>query len=118
MAIAPRGLLHLWVQQAAPGALAQAFALHIAARRPERQDAQRHGQFRLSGRRGTRRPRHNEGRRDAERRRLPDRTTSLRATSTYFPSPIDQAMVEQAFQGRMTALSQAFAYWLTRRWRR
>jgi hypothetical protein len=29
-----------------------------------------------------------------------------------------QVLVEQAFQGRMTALSQAFAYWLARRRRR
>jgi hypothetical protein len=99
MAIAPRALLHLWAQQAPPDALAQAFALHIAPRRPERQDAHHHGQFR----------------RNAERRRRRDRTTEPRVTSTYFPSPVDQAMVEQAFQGRMTALSQAFAYWLTRR---
>ncbi len=30
MAIAPRGFLHLWVQQALPGALAQAFASYMA----------------------------------------------------------------------------------------
>jgi hypothetical protein len=30
MAIGPRGFLHLWVQQALPGALAQAFASHMA----------------------------------------------------------------------------------------
>jgi hypothetical protein len=30
MAIAPRGFLHLWVQQALTGALAQAFAAHMA----------------------------------------------------------------------------------------
>ena len=48
----------------------------------------------------------------------PARTTRLRATSTYIPSPVDQAMVEQAFQGRVPALSQAFAYWLARRRRR
>ena len=30
MAIAPRGFLHLWVQQALPGALAQAFVSHMA----------------------------------------------------------------------------------------
>jgi hypothetical protein len=48
----------------------------------------------------------------------PNRTTRLRATSTYIPSPIDQALVEQALHGRVTALSQAFADWLARRWRR
>jgi hypothetical protein len=87
MAIAPRGSLHLWVQQALPGALAQAFASHMAPGDP-------------SGGAG------------------PTRTTSLRATSAYFPSLVDQTMVEQALQGWVTSLSQAFAYWLARRWRR
>jgi hypothetical protein len=45
------------------------------------------------------------------------RTTRLRATSTYIANPTDQALVEQALQGRVTALSQSFAYWLKRRWR-
>jgi hypothetical protein len=34
MATAPRGFLHLWVQQALPGALAQAFASHMAPGHP------------------------------------------------------------------------------------
>ena len=40
---------------------------------------------------------------------------SLLATSTYFPSPTDQALPEQALQGRVQALSQAFAYRLRRK---
>ncbi len=39
----------------------------------------------------------------------------LRATSTYIPSPVDQALVEQAMQARVSELSQAFAYWLKRK---
>jgi hypothetical protein len=31
------------------------------------------------------------------------------ATSTYIPRPVDQTLVERAFRGRVTALSQAFA---------
>jgi len=46
----------------------------------------------------------------------PARTTRLRATSTYTANPVDQALVEQAMQGRVQALSQAFAYWLKRKW--
>jgi len=45
------------------------------------------------------------------------RQTRLRATSTYIPSPVDQALWEQAMQGRVQALSQSFAYWLKRKWR-
>jgi hypothetical protein len=41
--------------------------------------------------------------------------TRVRATSTYIPSPVDQALVEQALHGRINALSQAFAYWLARK---
>ena len=48
---------------------------------------------------------------------LGGRHTSFRATSFYIPSPVDQALVEQALYGRVTALSQAFAYQLARRWR-
>jgi hypothetical protein len=87
MAIAPRGFLHLWVQQALPGALAQAFASQMAPGDP-------------SGDAG------------------PTRTTILRATSTYFLSPVDQAMVEQALQGRVTSPLATSLYWLARRWRR
>ena len=46
---------------------------------------------------------------------LNGRQTSLRATSTYFPSPTDQALPEQALHGRVSELSQSFAYRLKRR---
>ncbi len=35
----------------------------------------------------------------------------LRAISSYIPMAVDQALVEQALQGRVVALSQAFAGW-------
>ena len=38
----------------------------------------------------------------------------LRAISTYFPMAVDQALVERALQGRVTALAQAFAGWAPR----
>ena len=38
----------------------------------------------------------------------------LRAISTYFPMAVDQALVEQALQGRVTALAQVFAGWAPR----
>jgi len=44
------------------------------------------------------------------------RQTSVRAVSTYIASPVDQTLVEQAMQGRVQALSVAFAYRLKRKW--
>ena len=38
----------------------------------------------------------------------------LRAISTYFPMAVDQTLVERALQGRVTALAQAFAGWVPR----
>jgi hypothetical protein len=38
----------------------------------------------------------------------------LRAISSYYPTPVDQALVERALQGRVTALAQAFAGWAPR----
>ena len=41
----------------------------------------------------------------------------MRAVSTYCSSPTDQALPEQALQGRVQALSVAFAYRLKRKLR-
>ncbi len=38
----------------------------------------------------------------------------LRAISSYFPMAVDQALVERALQGRVVALAQAFAGWTPR----
>jgi hypothetical protein len=46
----------------------------------------------------------------------PPRQTSVRGVSTYIANPTDQALVEQAMQGRVQALSVAFAYRLKRKW--
>jgi hypothetical protein len=40
--------------------------------------------------------------------------TPLRAISSYYPTPVDQALVERALQGRVVALAQAFAGWAPR----
>jgi hypothetical protein len=39
----------------------------------------------------------------------------VRAVSTYFSSPTDQALPEQALQGRVQSLAVAFAYRLKSR---
>ena len=38
----------------------------------------------------------------------------LRAIASYYPSAVDQAMVEQAYHWRVVALAQAFAGWAPR----
>jgi hypothetical protein len=38
----------------------------------------------------------------------------LRAIASYFPSAADQALVEEAYHGRVVALAQAFAGWAPR----
>ena len=38
----------------------------------------------------------------------------LRASASYFPSPADNAMIEQSIRDRVNQLSQAFAYWVAR----
>ncbi|HKN28203.1 MAG TPA: hypothetical protein VJY34_10085 [Roseiarcus sp.] len=101
-----------WAQQALPGYLAQVLASRMAPGDP--------GAATLSVRidsiyLG------NGGPADPDRMRgvatLNGRQTRLRATSTYFPSPTDQALPEQALQGRVQALAQAFAYRLRRKMR-
>jgi hypothetical protein len=43
------------------------------------------------------------------------RQASVRATAVYIPSPVDQALVAQANQGRVQALATSFAYQLKRK---
>jgi len=45
------------------------------------------------------------------------RTIRVRAVSTYIANPTDQALPEQALQGRVRALAVAFAYRLRRKLR-
>jgi hypothetical protein len=40
--------------------------------------------------------------------------TPLRAIASYFPTAVDQAMVEDAYHWRVVALAQAFAGWAPR----
>jgi hypothetical protein len=35
----------------------------------------------------------------------------LQAISTYYPMGVDQALVEEAYHGRVAALAQVFAGW-------
>ncbi len=95
-----------WVQQSLPGALAQVLGSAAPGGLHVRIDTLYLG---------------NGGPADPDRMRgvamLGGRTISVRATSTYFPTPTDQALPEQALQGRVQALSVAFAYRLKRKLR-
>jgi hypothetical protein len=102
-----------WAQDALPGALAQAFSRHMALGDPSGGTLSVTIDAIYLGGGGPADPDTMKG-----VATLNGRQTSLRATSTYIPSPTDQALPEQALHGRVTALSQAFAYWLARRWRR
>ena len=88
-----------WVQQSLPGALARILGPGAAGGLHVRVDTLYLG---------------NGGPGDPDRMRgvatLGGRTINVRATSTYWPTPTDQALPEQALQGRVQALSVAFAY--------
>jgi hypothetical protein len=93
-----------WVQQSLPGALARALGPGAAGGVHVRVDTLYLG---------------NGGPGDPDRMRgvatLGGRTIQVRANSTYWASPTDQALPEQALQGRVQALSVAFAYRLKRK---
>jgi hypothetical protein len=99
-----------WAQQALPNQFAQAFAAHIAPGDPNAATlGVRVDTLYLGG----------GGPADPDVMKgvvtLNGRRTRVRATSTYFASPTDQALPEQALHGRVAALSQAFAYWAARK---
>ena len=93
-----------WVQQSLPGALAQVLGSRAPGGLHVRIDTLYLG---------------NGGPGNPDRMRgvatLGGRTIKVRADSTYWPTPTDQALPEQALQGRVQALSVAFAYRLRRK---
>lgn len=110
-----------WVQQALPGALAQALAGYMAP-------GDRNGTIVVaridyiylgpsSGGRGGSRPAQDtiagtlevKGPRGGVLSSAP-----LRAITSYFPMAVDQALVERAYYWRVVALAQAFAGWAPR----
>ena len=107
-----------WAQDSLPGALAQAFASHMAPGDPSGGTLSVRIASVYLGGGGPADPDRMRGVASLSGGAAPARTTSLRATSTYISSPFDQALVEQALQGRVQALSHALAYWLARQWRR
>jgi hypothetical protein len=99
-----------WAQQALPGALAQALGGDMAPGDPNAATLNvRIDTLYLGG----------GGPADPDRMRgvatLAGHTISVRADSTYISNPTDQALPEQALQGRVQALAVAFAYRLKRK---
>jgi hypothetical protein len=99
-----------WAQQAMPGALAQAFGARMAPGDPGAATLNvRLDTLYLGG----------GGPADPDRMRgvamVGGHTISVRAVSTYISNPTDQALPEQALQGRVQALAVAFAYRLKRK---
>jgi hypothetical protein len=105
-----------WAQQALPGALAQAFAGSMAPGDPSGATLSVRVDSIYLGGGGPADPDRMSGVATLSGGAGPARTTPLRATSTYISSPTDQALVEQANQGRVQALAQAFGYRLKRKW--
>ena len=94
-----------WAQQAMPGAIAQAFGARIAPGDPGAVPLNvRIDTLYLGG----------GGPADPDRMRgvamVGGHTISVRGVSTYISNPTDQALPEQALQGRVQALAVAFAY--------
>jgi hypothetical protein len=104
-----------WVQEAMPGALAKAFAAHMAPGDPSGQTLSVSINSVLLESPG---PGGDATDWMTGVATLGARHTSLRGTSTYIPTTGDQALFVQADHNRVVALSQSFAYWLARRWRR
>lgn len=99
-----------WAQSALPGALAQVFASHMTPGDPSGGTLSVVvSSIYLGG----------GGPADADRiggvATLNGRQITVHAVSTYFPSPSDQALVEQALRDRVNALAVAFAYRLKRK---
>jgi hypothetical protein len=110
-----------WVEQALPGALAQALAAHLAP-------GERNGAILVArieyiyfgptgGGAGP-----SGASQDSIRGVLIVKgpragiaaETPLRAISTYYPMGVDQALIEEAYHGRAVALAEAFAGWTPR----
>jgi hypothetical protein len=99
-----------WAQQALPGALAQAFGARMAPGDPGAATLNVRIDTLYLGDGGPGDP-------DLIRgvAMVGGHTISVRASATYFSSPTDQALPEQAIQGRVQALAVAFAYRLKRK---
>ncbi len=101
-----------WAQAALPGALAKALASHYAPGNPSGGTLSVVVNSIYLGGGGPADPDRMSG-----VATLNGRTINVLATSTWFPNPTEDALIEQAMQNRVNGLSVAFAYWLRRKLR-
>ncbi|HEX9168341.1 MAG TPA: hypothetical protein VF886_05345 [Roseiarcus sp.] len=99
-----------WAQQAMPGALAQAFGARMAPGDPGAVPLNITLNTLYFGGGGPADPDRMSG-----VATVGGHTISVHAVSTYISNPTDQALPEQALQGRAQALAVAFAYRLKRK---
>jgi predicted small secreted protein len=102
-----------WVQQSLPGAIAQAFGPVVAQGDPGGATLTARVSSIYLGQGGPADPDIIRG--SATLGGATPRQVKVRAISVYTPLTIDQTLWEQALQGRVTSLSQSFAYALVRR---
>jgi hypothetical protein len=103
-----------WVQQALPGQLARVLAAHVAPGAPGATLNARVDSIYL-GLGGSANPDTIKGVATLSGGAGPAREVSVHAIAIYFPGTVAQGLPEQVYRGRVTALSQAFAYRLKRK---
>jgi hypothetical protein len=103
-----------WVQQALPVQLAQVFTAHMAPGAPGATLNARVDSIYL-GLGGSSNPDTIKGVATLSGGGGPAREVSVHAIAIYYPGAVAQGLPEQVYQGRVTALSQAFAYRLKRK---
>jgi hypothetical protein len=103
-----------WVQQALPGQLAQVFGAYMAPGAPGGALNARIDSIYL-GLGGSSNPDTIKGVVTLSGGAGPAREVSVHAIAIYFPGTAQQGLPEQVYHGRVTALSQAFAYRLKRK---
>jgi len=104
-----------WVQQALPGQLAQVFATYVAQGAPGGATLNAQIDSIYLGLGGSANPDTIRGVATLSGGAGPARMMSVRAIAIYYPGTVAQGLPEQVYQGRVTALSQAFAYRLKRK---
>jgi hypothetical protein len=103
-----------WVQQALPGQLARVLAAHMAPGAPGATLNARVDSIYL-GLGGSANPDTIKGVVTLSGGGGPAQEISVHAIAIYYPGTVAQGLPEQVYQGRVTTLSQAFAYRLKRK---
>jgi hypothetical protein len=105
-----------WAQQALPGQLARVFGAYMAQGAPGATLNARIDSIYL-GLGGSANPDTIKGVATLSGGGGPAREITVHAIAIYFPGTAQQGLPEQVYQGRVTALTQAFAYRLKRKLR-